>query len=227
MFCTTISLFVFLFFSHGNVSLFSIYEFGCPSGIFTLLLSKLVLVGYHLWIVVNYKYIFSISVLTSILYFISWIYIIEHVLLLRYQHPVGDPHSLALHNVMLFGKHNVLTLRISGDYSHIVYTLYSVACGILLYIVVLSIHLMSQTLYFWCLPFVLMYCFFFKTYQIRTGFSAHNYVQPSYFLMYLSQTHKLANSVDYSLSYVFSLSEYAAGCSLTLLIVSYLTYMWF
>ena len=32
--CIIICLFVFLFFSHGIVSLFSIYEFDCPSGIF-------------------------------------------------------------------------------------------------------------------------------------------------------------------------------------------------
>ena len=32
--CTIIGLFVFLFFSHGVVSLFSIYEFEYPSGIF-------------------------------------------------------------------------------------------------------------------------------------------------------------------------------------------------
>ena len=34
--CTTICLFVFIIFSHGVVSLFSIYEFDCPSGIFRL-----------------------------------------------------------------------------------------------------------------------------------------------------------------------------------------------
>ena len=34
VFCTIICLFVFLFFSHGVVSLFSIYGFHSPSGIF-------------------------------------------------------------------------------------------------------------------------------------------------------------------------------------------------
>ena len=32
--CTTVCLFVFFIFCHGVVSLFSIYEFDCPSGIF-------------------------------------------------------------------------------------------------------------------------------------------------------------------------------------------------
>ena len=38
--CTNVCIFVFFIFSHDIVSLFSIYEFDCPSGIFRLSFSK-------------------------------------------------------------------------------------------------------------------------------------------------------------------------------------------
>ena len=47
--CSIVYLFVFFIFSHGVVSLFSIYEFDCPSGIFPPSFKDILLLTFNTW----------------------------------------------------------------------------------------------------------------------------------------------------------------------------------